>query len=77
MIEPGKLYVCVVELCPGQPPRPGDVLTIMSVVHVQHASCFGTWDVTFAADRELMLFEFDDRHVSDVDGRDGFLVTLA
>jgi hypothetical protein len=49
----------------------------MSVVHVQHASCFGTWDVTFAADRELMLFEFDDRHASDVDGRDGFLVVLA
>lgn len=76
MLEPGQLVCCAIELCPGRAPRPGDVLAVMSMVHTQHASCFGTWDVTLAARGELMLFELDDRHMADIDGRDGFLVRL-
>jgi hypothetical protein len=52
------------------------MLMVLSITHVQHASCFGTWDVTFAAGTELMLFEFDDRHVGDIDCQGGFLARI-
>lgn len=76
MLEPGQLLRCSIELCPGHAPVPGDMLMVLSITHVQHASCFGTWDVTFAAGTELMLFEFDDRHVGDIDCQGGFLARI-
>lgn len=77
MVEPGQLLECQIEICPGHTPRPGDVLVAISTVLEQRPERYAPWEVTFAAHGEVLEFEFDPRHASDLTGECGFLRVLA